>query len=176
MLLTIQKKVIYFKHTEILGIKEGIGMKISTKTRYGLRTLVDLAVHSTGEQVPLIHIAKRQNLSVNYLEQVFALLKKAQIVKSIKGAQGGYVLARPAKDITVGDVIRAIEGELIIVEEEARKNETSLVYQNMQVCLQTEVWDKITESVNQVIDEITLEDLIKDYQNLAISDADMYYI
>lgn len=151
-------------------------MKISTKTRYGLRTLVDLAVHSTGEQVPLVHIAKRQNLSVNYLEQVFALLKKAQIVRSIKGAQGGYVLARPACEITVGDIMKAIEGELVIVEEEVRKDETSLVYQNMQVCLQKEVWDKITESVRQVIDQVTLEDLIKDYQKLAISDSDMYYI
>ena len=151
-------------------------MKISTKSRYGLRTLVDLAVHSTGEQVPLVHIAKRQNLSVNYLEQVFALLKKANIVKSVKGAQGGYILAKPAQDITVGEILRAIEGEMVIVEEEVRKNETSTMYQNMQACLQREVWDKITESVQETIEQITLEDLVKDYQNLLLSDIDMYYI
>lgn len=151
-------------------------MKISTKSRYGLRALVDLAIHSNGEQVPLAHIAKRQNLSVNYLEQVFALLKKGAIVKSIKGAQGGYILARSAAEITVSDVIKALEGEILIVEEEVRKNETSLVYQNMQKCLQAEVWDKITESVRQTMDEITLEDLIKDYQSLKDNEIGMYYI
>ena len=151
-------------------------MKISTKSRYGLRALVDLAIHSNGEQVPLAHIAKRQNLSVNYLEQVFALLKKGAIVKSIKGAQGGYILARSAAEITVSDVIKALEGEILIVEEEVRRNETSLVYQNMQKCLQTEVWDKITESVRQTMDEITLEDLIKDYQSLKDNEIGMYYI
>ena len=151
-------------------------MKISSKSRYALRTLVDLAVHFTGEQVPLINIAKRQNLSVNYLEQVFALLKKANIVKSVKGAQGGYILAKPAQYITVGEILRAIEGDLVIVEEEIRKSETSTIYQNMQVCLQREVWDKIAESVQETVEQITLEDLVKDYQNLLLSDIDMYYI
>ena len=151
-------------------------MKISTKSRYGLRTLVDLTIHSSGNQVPLVMIAKRQNLSVNYLEQVFALLKRANIVKSIKGAQGGYILARPACEITVGEVIRAIEGEILIVEEEVRKSEGPVIYQNMQVCLQKRVWDKITESINQVVDEITLEDLTKDYQKLLSSSGEMYYI
>lgn len=151
-------------------------MKISTKSRYGLRALVDLAIHSNGEQVPLVHIANRQDLSVNYLEQVFALLKKGAIVKSIKGAQGGYILARPASEITVSDVIEALEGEIQIVEEEVRKNETSIIYQNMQKCLQTEVWDKITESVRQTMKEITLEDLIRDYQGVSDSAIDMYYI
>ena len=151
-------------------------MKISTKARYGLRALVDLAVHSTGEQVPLIYIAKRQSLSINYLEQVFSLLKKNGIVRSVKGAQGGYMLGREASRITVGDVLRAIEGEILIVEEDIKKNDTSLLYQNMQECLQKQVWDKITESVCKVIDGITLEDLMKDYQKLMHDDLNMYYI
>lgn len=151
-------------------------MKISTKARYGLRALVDLAVHSTGEQVPLIYIAKRQSLSINYLEQVFALLKKSGIVKSVKGAQGGYILGREVSSITVGDVIRAIEGEILIVDEEMKRNDTTLLYQNMQECLQKQVWDKITESVCQVMEEITLEDLTKDYQTLMHEDLNMYYI
>lgn len=151
-------------------------MKISTKARYGLRALVDLAVHSTGEQVPLIYIAKRQSLSVNYLEQVFALLKKAAIVKSVKGAQGGYVLARSTVSITVADVIRAIEGEILIVEEEPKRSDTSLLYQNMQECLQKQVWDKMTQSVCEVMESITLEELTKDYQTLMHDDLNMYYI
>ena len=151
-------------------------MKISTKARYGLRALVDLAVHSTGEQVPLIYIAKRQNLSINYLEQVFSLLKKNGIVKSVKGAQGGYMLGRETSHITVADVIRAIEGDIIIVEEEIKRSDTTLLYQNMQECLQKQVWDKITESVCKVMEEITLEDLTKDYQTLMHDDLNMYYI
>ena len=151
-------------------------MKISTKSRYGLRTLVELAASTPGEQIPLIHIAERQNLSVNYLEQVFALLKKAHIVKSVKGAQGGYVLAKAPEEITVGDIIRAIEGDLLVVEEEIKKDETSLIYQSMQACLQKKVWDKISESVQHVVDEITLEDLRKDYQAKTNTDTEMYYI
>lgn len=151
-------------------------MKISTKSRYGLRALVDLAVHSTGEQVPLVSIANRQSLSVNYLEQVFSLLKKAAIVKSIKGSQGGYILGRKASDITVADVVRAIEGDILIVEEERPSAETSLLYQNMQACLQKEVWDKMTESVCNVMESITLEELTKEYQLHSEQDAGMYYI
>lgn len=151
-------------------------MKISTKSRYGLRALVDLAIHSTGDPVPLVHIANRQNLSVNYLEQVFSLLKKADIVKSAKGAQGGYILVKPVDEMTVGEIIRAIEGEILIVEEEVRKNETSLIYQSMQLCLQKEVWDKITQSVNAIMDQITLGEIIKDYQMVLLEDIDMYYI
>lgn len=151
-------------------------MKISTKSRYGLRALVDLTLHSAGNPVPLIHIAKRQNLSVNYLEQVFSLLKKAHIVESVKGAQGGYILVKTAEETTIGEIIRAIEGEIMIVAEDVRKNEASLVFQNMQTCLQKQVWDKITQSINETINEMTLGDLTKDNQSLLLSNPDMYYI
>lgn len=121
-------------------------------------------------------IAKRQNLSINYLEQVFSLLKKANIVKSVKGAQGGYVLGRRAEEITVADVIRAIEGDIIIVDEEVPSGEVSLLYQNMQRCLHEQVWRKITESVSQTMEQITLEELMKVYQEKAQDDTWMYYI
>ncbi len=151
-------------------------MKISTKARYGLRALVDLAVHSTGDQVPLAYIAQRQMLSANYMEQVFSSLKKAGIIKSIKGAQGGYVLAKRSCDITVGEVIRAIEGEIIVVEEDEIKDDVSLICISMQKCLQEQVWSKIADSICQVIDHITLEDLTKDYEKLNQKDILMYYI
>lgn len=151
-------------------------MKVSTKARYGLRALVDLAVHSTGDQVPLAYIAQRQRLSANYMEQVFSCLKKAGIVKSIKGAQGGYVLAKRSCDITVGEIIRAIEGQIVVVEEEETKDNVSLIYMNMQKCLQEQVWNKIAEGICQVIDHMTLEDLTKDYEKLNQKDILMYYI
>lgn len=151
-------------------------MKISTKARYGLRALVDLAVHSTGEQIPLVYIADRQKLSVSYLEQVFSLLKKSGVVKSIKGAQGGYMLARQARDITVGEVIRAIEGDIFIIDHEEQRENESPILMNMRQCLKQQVWDKMNESINEVIDHITLEDLTKEYQVLNQNDVFMYYI
>ena len=87
-------------------------MKLSTKGRYGLRALIDLAQYSEKEAVPISSIAQRQNISESYLEQLFAKLKKAGLVMSIRGAQGGYRLAKPSDTISVGDVLRALEGNL----------------------------------------------------------------
>lgn len=151
-------------------------MKVSTKARYGLRALLDLAIYTTGEPVPLVYIAERQQLSVNYLEQVFALIKKAGIVKSIKGSQGGYLLARSPQEITVGEIIRAIEGEILLVEEEQENPNDSLLYRNLVTCLQEKVWGPMTEAICNVIDHITLEDLIRDEQSFRQDGEIMYYI
>ena len=91
-------------------------MKLSTKGRYGLRALIDLARYSEMEPVSISCIAERQNLSERYLEQLMSLLKKAGLIKSIRGAGGGYVLAKDAGEISVGDVLRALEGSLEPVE------------------------------------------------------------
>lgn len=91
-------------------------MKLSTKSRYGLRALIDLALYSQNGQVALHQIAARQNLSIKYLEQDFATLRKAGLVRSVKGAQGGYVLARPADQIRVGDIVQILEGDLSLVD------------------------------------------------------------
>ena len=91
-------------------------MKLSTKGRYGLRALIDLARYSELEPVSISCIAERQNLSERYLEQLMSLLKKAGLVQSIRGAGGGYVLAKDAGEISVGDVLRALEGSLEPVE------------------------------------------------------------
>ena len=86
-------------------------MKLTTRGRYGLRAVIDLAVNNGDEAVALSQIAERQGISVNYLEQLIAKLKKAGIVDSIRGAQGGYVLAMPSEEISVGDILRAFEGD-----------------------------------------------------------------
>lgn len=150
-------------------------MKISTKARYGLRALIDLAVYSVGEQVPLAYIAAREDLSVNYLEQVFSLLKKAGLVRSVKGSQGGYILSRRPDEITVGQIIRAIEGEISIIDDDLPTG-NSLLYDNLQQCLRERVWNPINESISQVIDEITLEQLVRQYQTIGQATAGMYYI
>ena len=87
-------------------------MKLSTKGRYGLRAMIDLARYSEEEPVSISSIAARQDISERYLEQLVGLLKKAGLVRSIRGATGGYILARSAADISVGDILRALEGSL----------------------------------------------------------------
>lgn len=145
-------------------------MKISTKGRYGLRALVDLASHAKASSASLVSVAKRQKISLNYLEQVFAVLRKAGIVKSIKGAQGGYMLARPADDYTVGEILTVLEGRFSIIDEEQTGQD------NVQKAIQALVWDKINHSVNQYLEETTLEDLVIQYENLNQKETFMYYI
>jgi len=146
-------------------------VKISTKGRYGLRAMVDLAVRSLNEQVPLSTIAENQNISVSYLEQVFSILRKAGLVKSIKGAQGGYILSDEPRNITVGLVLRTLEGDLSVVDELSNENND-----NMQYCIKKNVWDKMNSCINRVVDSITLEDLVDEYYKLNDSKGYMYYI
>lgn len=148
-------------------------MKVSTKGRYGLRALVDLTVHSKESHVSLVSIAERQNISLNYLEQVFGSLRKAGLVKSIKGSQGGYVLARPARLIKIEDIITVLEGEYRIVDEatyDGSKNDS------IQIAIKTLVWDKINSNVNELLSKTTLEDLALEYERLNGDSVGMYYI
>lgn len=147
-------------------------MKISTKGRYGLRAMVDIALNSAGDHVALKAIAERQNISENYLEQVFSVLRKAGLVRSVKGAQGGYTLADSTSNTTVGDILRVLEGELTVVDDEADKNGE----QTIENLLSSKVWKKINESVNGVVNSITLEDIVEEYKKLNGDQALMFYI
>lgn len=145
-------------------------MKISTKGRYGLRAMVDLAVNSSGEEpVPLKTIADRQNLSERYLEQIFSALKKNGVVNSIKGPQGGYIISKDIHEILVGDILRALEGNLHIVNSE------DVINDKIEECIKNNIWNKLNESIDRVVDSITLEDLVFEY-NKSISGGYMYYI
>ena len=149
-------------------------MKFSTKGRYGLRAMIDLAVHSKGEHVALCSIAERQGISTNYLEQVFSLLRKSGLVKSVKGAQGGYILSESPADLKVGRILRALEGPISVIDnaaENADNNETII-----QRCLRINVWDKMNDSLNGLIDSMTLEDLADNYRKKNGIEGAMYYI
>lgn len=137
-------------------------MKISTKGRYGLRAMVDMAINSLEDYTPLNLIAERQNISANYLEQVFALLKKADLVKSIRGSQGGYALSRKASKISVGEVLRVLEGELSITRNNDKNN-----YNDVENCINTVVWEKVNSRINDVVDSITLEQLAFEYKKFS---------
>lgn len=148
-------------------------MKLSTKGRYGLRAMLDLAIHSAGDHVSLYSIAERQNISENYLEQVFSTLRKSGLVKSVKGAQGGYILAVSPSRTKVGEILRALEGDLSVADEDV---DGSSKGNAVTRCIKLHVWDKMNESLNGVVDSITLEDLVNDYNKMNSKESVMYYI
>ena len=145
-------------------------MKISTKGRYGLRALIDIAQYSGIAPVPISSMSARQDISERYLEQLMALLKRAGLIKSIRGAGGGYVLAKDVSEISVGDVLRALEGNLEPVECAAFHEEESC--EAAGGCVTKYVWKKINESINRTVDEIDLKQLVEEskqiQQNLTI--------
>ena len=149
-------------------------MKLSTKGRYGLRAMLDLAINSSGEHVSLYSVAERQNISINYLEQVFSILRKAGLVKSVKGAQGGYILTVHPSSTTVGTILRALEGELALVGEETVGSAST--GRTITDCIKLHVWDKMNESLNQVVDSISLEDLVNEYKKMNGEETAMYFI
>nr|WP_291234050.1 Rrf2 family transcriptional regulator [Frisingicoccus sp.] len=131
-------------------------MKLSTKGRYGLRAAVALAMYAKDEPVSISTIAAREELSESYLEQLFAKLKKAGLVHSIRGTNGGYQLSRPAEDISVGDVLRALEGNMVIVDCPDSESQCA----KYGSCVTKYVWKRINNSINDTMDAITLEELV----------------
>lgn len=134
-------------------------MKISTKGRYALRLMLDLAMYSEGgELIRIRSIAQRQEISEKYLEQIISTLNHAGFVKSVRGAQGGYRLAREPKEYTVGMILRLTEGSLAPVaclDDEI--NECERVNQ----CATLEVWERLKKAIDEVVDNITLQDLVE---------------
>lgn len=139
-------------------------MKLSTKGRYGLRALIDLALYSENENVSIASIAGRQNISESYLEQLIAKLRKAGLVISVRGAGGGYKLAKPAQEISVGDILRALEGSLDPVECPGLKEESTC--DGSEFCVTKYVWQRINDSINQTVDEISLSQLVEESRNV----------
>lgn len=134
--------------------------------------MLDLGLNSGGCQVALMNIAQRQGISTNYLEQVFSLLRKAGLVNSVKGAQGGYMLSRPAEEMSVGEILRALEGDLEVVEEETSDDDSEA--SRALACIRRQVWDTMNNAIDSVVDSITLQDLIDDYRGY--NEAPMFYI
>ena len=131
-------------------------MTISTKGRYALRIMLDLADH-IGQTIKLKDIAARQEISEKYMEQIIAVLNKAGYVRSTRGAQGGYQLAKAPKEYTVGMILRLTEGPLVPVECLA---EHALPCERASKCATVEVYRRIYAAVNDVIDAMTLQDLV----------------
>ncbi len=143
-------------------------MKISTRGRYALRLMLDLANNQTGEPVKLKDVARRQGISEKYLEQIIAVLNKGGLVRSIRGAQGGYLIARDPSEYTVGMILRLTEGSLTPVE----CLESDTCCERETDCVTRILWKKVADAVSQVIDSTTLQDLL-DWQG---NEGDNYVI
>lgn len=130
-------------------------MTLSTKAQYALEALVELLLHATDGQDNLPAIAARRGLSEPYLEQIFATLRRAGIVKSVRGAQGGFRLAADPAGITAGDVIRALEGPLCAVK--CVKDETACSM--VEHCPTRPLWVRVSRSIEEAADAVTLQQL-----------------
>ncbi|MBQ8946376.1 MAG: Rrf2 family transcriptional regulator [Lachnospiraceae bacterium] len=133
-------------------------MKVSTKGRYALRLMLDLAIYNTGDPVALKDIARRQDISEKYLEQIISMLGKAGLVQAIRGSQGGYLLRRDPAEYTVGDILRVTEGDLSLVE---CISPNGVECDREANCVTVRVWEKLTDAINQTADSISLADLVE---------------
>ena len=136
-------------------------MKISTKGRYAIRLMLDLASDTSGKPVSMNDIASRQQISEKYLEQIISVLNKAGYVKSIRGPQGGYQLVKKPEEYTVGMILRTTEGDLAPV---SCVGSGAVECDRADGCVTVRIWQKINDAVDNVVDNITLEDLV-DWQN-----------
>ena len=134
-------------------------MKVSTKGQYGVRAMFDLAMCYGEAPVSISKIASNQGISVAYLEQLFSLLKKAGIIRSIRGAQGGFLLMREPKDINIGSILMALEGPMAPVKCVSHDLDCEIVSD----CPSRVIWQVLEDRINEVLESISLQDMIDRY-------------
>jgi Rrf2 family protein len=139
---------------------EKILMRLTTKSRYGTRLILDIALNSQDSPVRLREISKRQNISLKYLEKLVRILKSADIVKSVRGPYGGYLLAKPMEEITIGDIVRALEGSETITDCTDRENICG-VCSRAGECLTQCIWMEASEAMFSKLDSFRVDKLIQ---------------
>ncbi len=151
-------------------------MKFSTRARYGLRAMLELALnYNLGEPTPLFQIAANQGISEGYLEQMMTVLRKGGLVRSVRGAQGGYLLGRVPAKITTGEIVRCLEGPL--GPTDCVNEEDPEICDHSGFCVTRTLWEKVRDSIADVLDTTTLEDLCQEAEKVRRSrEANMYYI
>ena len=145
-------------------------MKISTKGRYALRMMIDLAEHQEDGYIALKDISERQNISKKYLEQIIAIVNKPGVLRANRGSQGGYRLAKEPKDYTVGEILRMTEGSLSPVE---CVDYNPIECERAANCPTLPVWQHLSKIINEYLDSVTLQDLIDSHNQ---SEINNYYI
>lgn len=138
-------------------------MKLSTKGRYGVKAMFELALHYGSEPLSIKAIAEKQTISEYYLEQLFGTLRKAGLITSSRGAMGGYVLSREPQKISVADILNVLEGPIEISD---CITHDEMNCSNVNYCATRLLWIKISSSVNDVINSVTLLDMVNDYYEI----------
>jgi len=140
-------------------------MRFTAKTEYAVRAAIEIGLLGQEKPAQVKEIASRQAIPERFLEQVMASLKKAGIIESIRGAQGGYRLAKPIEQITLTNIIEAIEGPMLVMECLSEDIEHNKCNKSSGVCSVRDVWKGVQSSLSQALDSITLAKLIKNYRN-----------
>ena len=135
-------------------------MRLTTKSRYGTRLILDIALNSKDSPVRLREISKRQNISLKYLEKLIRILKKAAIVKSIRGPYGGYLLAKPMEKITIGDIVRTLEGSETITDCTDQDNVCGICSRAGE-CLTQCIWTETSDAMFKKLDSFRIDKLIQ---------------
>ena len=144
-------------------------MNISSRTRYGIRLLVDLAENREKPHVSLASTAGRKKISIRYLEQVAVILRRAGFIRSVKGASGGYTLAKLPEEIVIGDALRALEGDMLVVDPPLQGGQET----KLRSCLNTVLYERLNKQIAGVIDTKTLASLVN---KLDSGETYMYFI
>ena len=163
-IIRVVVRKLHHKHCCPNDIKGVYKMKLSTRGRYGLRAMIDMAQSEEKGPIAAHTIAQRQGISERYLEQLIVPLKRAGLVKSVRGSQGGYILGRNPEQITAGDIVRVLEGPIAPVECVSETNPESCKREDY--CVTRVLWAKVRDSIAAVLDAYTLADLAKESQNL----------
>ncbi len=146
-------------------------MNLSSRSRYGIRALIDLAVNARESCVQLGDIAVRNDISVKYLEQIFMALRKGGMIRSIKGPQGGYLLAKEPAEIYLSDVIRLLDGDYLLERENSGRGEN--LASNV---IQEKMIEPMNRWMSDFLENLTLQKLVEAYEQELASSQDMYYI
>ena len=134
-------------------------MKLTTKGRYAVMAMADLATNAVGEPVSLAEISLRQNISLAYLEQIFRKLKKNKLVKSSRGASGGYLLEKSASEIKLSNIIFAVDEEVKMLN--CKKNSKKGCNNKLTKCITHDLWDQLDHHINIFFEKVKLQDLVK---------------
>jgi len=147
-------------------------MKISTKIRYGTRAMLELACHYGEGPIELKEIAKRENISLKYLEQVIVPLRTAGLVKSARGSKGGYFLAKPPSEVYLKDLVQILEGPLNLIE---CLNDPK-VCQKVPYCVTRDIWKEVSDAIDRIFHSVTLGDMVQRKNKKEIRFPSMYQI
>ncbi len=135
-------------------------MRLTTKSRYGTRLVLDIAVHGKGKPVPLSDISKRQNISLKYLEQLTGKLKKAGIINSVRGPFGGHLLAKQPEDISIGSIVRVLEESTEIIDCAEQEKQVCGICNRAGECMSRWVWVEASRAMFDRLDEITIAGIL----------------